>query len=310
MPLDPQVQSVLRMLSPPHAPPFHTLPIEVVRQTNAVVAALGGDPEPVARALDHAVPGPAGNVRVRVYTPRGSGPFALLVFFHGGGWVRCDVPTYDPFCRALANAAGCVVASVDYRLAPEHPFPAALEDGEAALRWAAAQAATLHCDPARVAVGGDSAGGNLAAVIARRARDQGGPPLIHQLLIYPVTDYLPDLPSYRENDGYLLTRAGMAWFWRLYLGEAGDPTHPDAVPMRAADLRGLPPALVVTAEFDPLRDEGEAYAMRLREAGVRVDLLRYPGMIHGFLSLAGILEQARRAMADIGRHLRAAYARL
>jgi acetyl esterase len=304
MPLDPQAHAVLQQLTPPGARPLQSLSVAEARQTMEVFAAFGGAPEPVHQVKDRTFPGPAGDIPVRIYTPGGRRPFPLLVYFHGGGWVLGDIPTYDPLCRALANAAGCVVVSVDYRLAPEHPFPAAVEDCHAAVRWAVATAGTLQADPARVAVGGDSAGGNLAAVIALRTRDQGGPPLAAQLLIYPVTDYLPDLPSYRENDRYLLTREGMAWLWGHYLRREADRKNPDAVPLQGADLSGLPPALVVTAEFDPLRDEGEKYAARLQEAGVPVVLKRYAGMIHGFLSLAGVLDRGREAIAEIGEWLR------
>jgi acetyl esterase len=275
----------------------------------AVFAAFGGPPEPVHQVDDRSIPGPAGNIPVRIYTPRGRGPLALLVYFHGGGWIAGDIRVYDTLCRALANASGCVVASVDYRLAPEHPFPAAVEDCHAAARWAVANAGALQADPSRVAVGGDSAGGNLAAVVALRARDQGGPPLAYQLLIYPCIDYLPDLPSYRENEGILLTREGIAWMWGHYLKEESDRKNPYAVPLQAADLRGLPPALVITAELDPLRDEAERYAARLQKAGVPVVLKRYPGMIHGFLSLGGALDRAQEAMAGIGEQLHSGLAR-
>jgi len=309
MPLDPQAEALLRQFAPPGSPPVQTLSIAEARQTMAVFAAFGGPPEPVHQVDDRSIPGPAGNIPVRIYTPRGRGPLPLLVYFHGGGWIAGDIRVYDTLCRALANASGCVVASVDYRLAPEHPFPAAVEDCHAAARWAVASAGALQADPGRVAVGGDSAGGNLAAVVALRARDQGGLPLAYQLLIYPCIEYLPDLPSYRENEGILLTREGIAWMWGHYLKEESDRKNPYAVPLQAADLRGLPPTLVITAEFDPLRDEGEQYAARLRAAGVPVVLKRYAGMIHGFLSLAGVLDRTREAMAEIGEQLRASLAR-
>jgi acetyl esterase len=247
---------------------------------------------------------------VRLYTPPGRGPFPVLVYFHGGGWVIGNIAAYDPTCRALTNAAGCVVVSVEYRLAPEHKFPAAPEDCYAALQWVATNAAAINGEPARLAIGGDSAGGNLTAVVAQMARDRGGPPLVYQVLVYPVTDYNYNTASYRENaDGYLLTRDAMGWFWNHYLRSQADGSNPLASPLRAPNLRGLPPALVLTAEFDPLRDEGEAYAARLQETGVPVTLKRYDGMIHGFFSLGTVLDQGKQAMADAAAALRGAFAR-
>ena len=202
-----------------------------------------------------------------------------MVFFHGSGFVLCSLDTHDGMCRNLCAGTGCVVVSVDYRLAPEAKFPAAPDDCLAATRWAVANAAALGADPGRVFVAGDSAGGNLAAVTALRIRDEGGPRLLGQLLIYPVTDYYePGTPSMIENaEGYGLTRAGMIWFWNHYLAAPSDGANPHASPFRAADLSGLPPALVVTAEYDPLRDEGEYYADRLRQAGVPTQMKRWDG---------------------------------
>jgi acetyl esterase len=199
---------------------------------------------------------------------------------------------------------------MEYRLAPEHKFPAAPEDCYAATCWVATNAAAIGGDPGRIAIGGDSAGGNLTAVVAQMARDRGGPALVYQLLVYPVTNYGSDTASYRENaDGYLLTRDAMVWFWNHYLRSAADGNNPLASPLRTHDLRGLPPAMVLTAEFDPLRDEGEAYAMRLQEAGVPVTLKRYAGTIHGFFSLGAVLDQGKQAMADAAAALRTIFAR-
>jgi acetyl esterase len=215
--------------------------------------------------------------------------------------------SYDGVCRSLANAAGCAVLAIDYRLAPEHKFPAAVDDCYAAAAWAVSHAATLGADPARVAIGGDSAGGNLTAVVAQLARDRKGPALRFQLLVYPATNAGYDTPSYRENaTGYFLELEGMRWFYDHYLRTDADRADPRASPLRATDLRGLPPALVVTAEFDPLRDEGEAYAAKLREAGVPVTLTRYHGMIHGFFSMAPLLDQGKQATAEAATALRAA----
>jgi acetyl esterase len=227
-----------------------------------------------------------------------------VVFFHGGGWVVCDLDTHDAVCRRLSLGADAVVVSVDYRLAPEHRFPAAPDDCLAATRWAVANAGTLGADPRRWYLAGDSAGGNLACAVSLRLRDEDGPRATGQLLVYPVTDHwTAGFDSYAEfAEGFGLTRNVMAWFWNHYLGEAPDAARaatlsPLAVPLRAADLRGLPPALVLTAECDVLRDEGEAYGARLREAGVAADIERCTGMHHGFFSWGGVLDGADRALA-------------
>ncbi|HEY8491534.1 MAG TPA: alpha/beta hydrolase [Dehalococcoidia bacterium] len=308
MALDPKVKAVLDMLAAAGAPPLNTLAPEEARRLMKAGRLMPPQPDPVARVEDRTIPGPAGEIPVRVYTPAGSPPFPLVVFFHGGGWVICDLDTHDPVCRALANAAGAVVMSVDYRLAPEHRFPAAAEDAYAAVCWAGAHAAELGGDAARLAVAGDSAGGNLATVAALMVRDRGGPPLRFQALVYPVTDCNFETPSYRENaEGYMLTRDAMRWFWSHYAPGEADAASPYASPLRAPDLRGLPPALVITAEFDPLRDEGEAYARRLQEAGVPTVLTRYDGVIHGFFTMLDILDQARQAVDQVGAALRRAF---
>jgi acetyl esterase len=310
MPLDPQAQAFLAQLAAANAPPLHELTVEQARQ---VIVELFGTKEqlaPVGVVEERQIPGAAGDLPARIYTPQGRGPFPVLVYFHGGGWVIGNLEAYDATCRALANAAGCIVVAMEYRLAPEHKFPAAPEDCYAAARWVAANATALGGDPARMAIGGDSAGGNLTAVVAQMARERGGPSFVLQLLVYPVTDYHFDTASYRENaDDYLLTKDAMVWFWNHYLRSAADGQNPLASPLRADSLRGLPPALVLTAEFDPLRDEGEAYATRLREAGVPVTLTRYNGMIHGFFSLGHVFDQGQKAMAEAGAALRAAFSR-
>jgi len=251
--------------------------------------------------------GPPG---IRIYTPHGVGPFPLLVFFHGSGFVLCSLDTHDGMCRNLCAGAECVVASVDYSLAPEHKFPVGIDDCLDATRWAAAHAAELGADPARVAVAGDSAGANMAAVTALRVRDEGGPALCGQLLLYPVTDYhTPGTPSYEENaEGYGLTRDTMKWFWGHYLNHASEGAHPHASPLRADDQSGLPPALVITAEYDPLRDEGEFYAEKLRKAGVATTLTRYEGVNHGFMFWVGVVDKAGAAMNEACEWLRGIFA--
>jgi acetyl esterase len=305
MPLDPQVKAFLDQLAASAIPPVETLtPREARLQMEAGTVMLGRLPE-VGRVEDHVLPGPETPLRVRLTAPAAGGPFPGLIYFHGGGWVTGSLFSHDHLCRALTRAAGVAVISTEYRLAPEHPFPAAVDDAEAAARWVAGHAAGLGLDPARLAVGGDSAGGTLAAAVARRARDQGGPDLAFQLLLYPATDADLDTSSYRENaDGYMLTRAAMAWYWDLYVPDLSLRSHPDAAPLRAGDLTGLPPALVVTAEYDVLRDEGEAYARRLAEAGVAARLVRYDGMIHGFLRRHHLLDRGKAALDEVAGALR------
>jgi acetyl esterase len=259
-------------------------------------------PGPVlASVADRTIPTPSGSVNARVYTPLGVGPFPLIVFFHGGGFVLGDLEIDDSICRDLAGRGGCVVLSVDYRLAPEHKFPAASDDCLAATRWAAENgAAALQIDPSRIVVAGMSAGGNLAAVTALRIRDQGGPPLRGQLLGVPVTDHcVPETDSYRRfATGYMLLRDEMVWFWEQYLNAVTDANEPYAAPMRAHSLSGLPPAFIATAEYDVLRDEGEAYGRRLREAGVDVTARRYAGVVHTFGRMTAISAKSRQFLAD------------
>lgn len=252
---------------------------------------------PVERTEDRDVPGPGGPLPIRIYWPSSKPGLPVVVYFHGGGFVLCDLDTHDGICRALATGAEVIVVSVDYRRAPEHRFPAASDDALATVRWAHENAAALGGDPARLAVAGDSAGGNLAAVSCLRSRDEAGPDIAFQLLIYPVTDAAQDTPSYRENaEGYFLTAAQMRWFWEQYLGDPANGTDPYASPLRAKDLSGLPPACVITAGYDPLRDEGEAYAARLAEAGVPVEARRFDEGFHGFFGLTHVLPMAREAM--------------
>jgi len=310
MPLDPKAKELLDQLALAGAPPLSELALQDARQAVTALFIAQGRPEPVAKVEDRRIPGPEGNIPVRVYTPEGKRPLPVLVFFHGGGWVLCDLESHDALCRALANAVPAVVVAVGYRLAPEHKFPAAAEDAYAAVRWTAENAAAIAADPRRIAVGGDSAGGNLAAVVALMARDRGAPALAQQLLIYPVIDPGLDTRSQHENaDGYFLTRETIGWFWAHYLRDEADRRHPYACPLAATDLRDLPPALVITAEFDPLRDEGETYAARLREAGVPVRHTRYGGMIHSFVNLMATFDQARTAIDGAAAALRATLAR-
>ena len=309
MPLDPQAQALDDAMAKLNLKPIEdSTPEEARESMRSRTAALGPFAD-VAAVTEHRVPVAGGEIALRLYSPGGAGPHPALVFYHGGGWVIGDLDTHDGVCRSLTNAAGCMVASVDYRLAPESRDPVAAEDSYAALGWFVANAARLGIDPRRVAVGGDSAGGNLSAAVALMARDRKGPALVYQALIYPVTNHSLDTPSYHENaTGYVLTREAMRWFWRHYLAREEQGKEPLASPLLAPSLAGLPPALVITAACDPLRDEGEAYAARLRDAGVPVTLTRYDGMFHGFLRMTRFLDKARAAVDEIGGSLRKAFA--
>lgn len=304
MALDPQAKFLLEQMEAAGAPLMSSLSPEEARMTTDF-SQLAGTPEEVAKIDNRTIPGPAGEIPVRIYTPEGEGPFPALVYYHGGGWVIGDLETVDVPCRMLANRANCVVVSVDYRLAPEHKFPAAADDSYAAAKWVVENAASIEVDADRVAIGGDSAGGNLAAVVALMARDKGEISLAYQMLIYPVTNHSYATESYTENaDGYLLTKDSMVWFWDHYLRNEDDGKNPYASPLQAKDLSGLPPAMVLTGEFDPLRDEGEAYAQRLKEAGVEVEAARYDGMIHGFFWMPGVLEQGRKSIEQAANALK------
>jgi len=297
MPVDPQIQALLDRRT--GVPATHTLPVDEARRQYEARIALMAPPAPVATVGERSIDGPGGPLKLRVYTPVGRGPFPLLMFFHGSGFVLCSLDTHDGLCRNLAAGIGCVVVSVDYRLAPEHRFPAGPDDCLAATRWAAAHAAELGIDPARILLAGDSAGGTMAAVTALRVRDEGGPELCGQMLLYPVTDYhTPGTPSYAENaDGYGLTRDTMKWFWGHYLNDPAEAENPHACPLRARDFSGLPPAFVMSAEYDPLRDEAELYGQPLRAAGVPTEITRRAGMNHGFLFCVGLVSGADAALA-------------
>ena len=260
---------------------------------------IWGEPDDVASVEDRFV----GPLRVRVYRPAADGPLPGLVWLHGGGWVVGSLDSHDGLCRAIAARTPCVVAAVDYRLAPEHPFPAGLEDAWSGTEWAAHEAGALGIDPGQLAVGGDSSGGNLAAVVALRARDRGLP-LALQVLVYPVVDCTFDRPSYREHGtGLNLSRAKMEWYWGLYMNGA-DGLQPEASPLRTDDLAGVAPALVITASHDILLSECDAYAARLEQAGVPVQRVHYDGMIHGFLRMPMLVDEAADAVGEIAAALR------
>ena len=299
MPVHPEARQLLAALEAAGLPPFEHMTVPQAREATKGFIDLQGEPEEIATE-DRTITGPAGEIPIRVYTPAGEGPKPVIVYFHGGGWVIGELDTVDNPLRRIANRTGAIVVSVDYRLAPEHRYPAAFDDSYAATAWVAEHAAELGGDPERVAVSGDSAGANLAAAVAIAARDRQGPRIAAQLLIYPVTDFDFTTESYGQNgEGYLLTKGSMQWFWAHYLGAQDLGKDPYACPARADDLSGLPPAFVATAEFDPLRDEGEAYAANLRIAGVNVTAKRYDGMLHGFAWTLGATPSGAALIDDL-----------
>lgn len=307
--IDPEARAYLEATAALGLAPLAQQGAVVARRNNRERAAsLAGTLEEVARIEAGSLPGPGGPLAFRLYAPAADAPQPVLLYLHGGGWVVGDLDTHDSVCRALARRAECAVVSLDYRLAPENPFPAAVEDGWAGLQWLHHHATEIGIDAGRIAVGGDSSGGNLAAVLALRARDRGGPPLKAQVLIYPVTDCDLDRPSYlAAGSGYGLTRDSMKWYWAQYIADEARRRDPEASPLRAQDHSSLPPALVITCELDPLASEGAAYAESLEKAGVTARHVHEPGMIHGYVRMAGAISRARKTWDDcagfIRRHL-------
>ena len=307
MPLLTEYRALLDQLAEADAPPLTEMPIDAARAMFRVAQPTRPDIS-VGNVEDRSIEGRNGSIPIRIYTPVGAGPFPVTMMFHGGGWVIGDLETVDAQSRQVCKQVGCVVIAVDYRLAPEHRFPAAAEDCYDATVWAHENASQLNAHSTRLAVAGDSAGGNLAAVVAQMARDHDGPSLVFQLLVYPVTNgSVFETDSYHSNaEGYMLTAESMHWFWNHY-ADQGDRSNPYASPLRAADLSNLPPALVQVAEFDPLRDEGLQYADALAAAGVESQSRCYEGFIHGFFSHFDTVPPTRAAMDDACAALQSAF---
>lgn len=305
----PQVQAMLQLLEDQNVPPLYSLSVAAAReQMETLVEMREGEAVDDVQNID--IAGPEGPLPVRLYRPDSTGPHPVLVFYHGGGFVVGSLDTHDALARGLTNAADCAVFSVDYRLAPEHPFPAAVEDAFAAVEWVAEHGETIGLDPDRIAVGGDSAGGNLAAATTLTVRDRGGPPLTHQVLIYPAVSspVLGAFDSYEENaEGYFLERREMEWFLDQYLAAETDVRNEYFAPLLARDLSDVPTATVVTAGFDPIRDEGMAYVDRLEDAGVAVEHHHYEDMIHGFASMLGAVDAAGDVVDTIGTELQSSF---
>jgi acetyl esterase len=307
MPLDPQVEVILQEDAQSGRPAYDALSPAAARRQMLDLSPPVDPALSTTRVEDLEIPGPVEDIPIRLYCPDGAAPFPTVVYFHGGGWVIGDLDTHHAICHALAKTSGCLVVAVHYRLAPEHPCPAAIEDAYAATCWVADNADKLQADTGRLAVMGDSAGGTLATAVSMLARDKNGPSIRFQVLVYPVLDYNFETPSYRRNaEGYMITRKVMIWFWRHYLKDEKMAALPTVSPLRAKELRGLPPTLVLTAEFDPLCDEGEAYAQKLAAASVPVTLSCYEGMIHGFFRMTSRLDKAKEALTEVAAAIRMA----
>jgi len=309
MPLDHDAEILIKMIQEANRPTFESVGAVAARDLYmAGRKALSPDPMPIAETRDVAIPGPGGPIAARVYRSAKNGTLPVLVFFHGGGWVVGNIDSHEAMCRHLANRAECAVLSVDYRMGPEHKFPAAVEDCFAATAWTADNAAALGIDSRRLAVGGDSAGGNLAAVVSLLARDKGAPRISCQVLIYPATDAAMRHDSVaRYAEGYVLTRATMRWFYEQYLRTPDDAADWRVSPLLAPDLSHLPPAYVLTAGYDPLCDEGDAYAARLAAAGVPVTHRRFPGQVHGFVTNGRVIRAAETALDEVAAAVKAAW---
>lgn len=306
MPIDPQVEGLLKEMEAMGRPPIHTLSVADARTAAEELIVLAGDSIEVGAVRDITIPVDGADIGARVYSPEGAGPHPVVMFFHGGGWVICSLETHDNLARAICRDAAAVVVSVAYRLAPEFRYPTAAYDCFAATKWVADNASSLNVDASRLAVCGDSAGGNLSAVVSQMARDAGGPTISFAALIYPAVDMTAKGGSLDDNaTGYFLETAGMEWFMGQYVTDE-ERAETMASPLLHEDLSGLPPCFIATCEFDPLRDEGEAYAAALKAAGCHVESKRYDGLIHASANLTGVLDLGRQLVADVSSQLRTA----
>jgi acetyl esterase len=313
MALDPQIQALREQWLVQRTPPVYTLTIGQARTADlAAILASSGDPEPVGQVIDREIPAAQGPRPIRIYLPYDSStkPLPVLVYFFGGGWALGTIDTCDGICRMLTNQVRCATVAVGYRLAPEHKFPAAVLDCQAGVEWVAEHIGEFGENTSQLAVAGDSAGGNLAAAVSLLARDKGGPTITAQVLVCPNTDYHSDSESLRGNDDpAFFNRKSVDWYWKHYLRDPSDGSNWLASPLRATDHTQLPPALIITAEYDPLRDQGEQYADALVQAGVPVTKHRYLGMVHGFFTMTGTVDASRAAVAEVAEYLRASFTR-
>lgn len=304
VPLHPTIKEIIKVTNESKNLPISKTPIEEIRKGPTRIKRLMGEPRPLAKVMNHIIPTDEGKILMRLYYPDDTKPLPLLLYFHPGSFVKGDIDAHDPLYRSLAEATGCLVAGINYPLAPENPFPKAIHEAKIALHWISARPKELNYD-GRIAVGGENSGGNIAAVLTHEVRDEIHPQISFQVLIYPQTDLTCSTLSHQEFDkGYLLEKESIDWYKQQYIGLEHTPEDPRISPLLATDHSSLPPALIITAEFDPLRDEGESYAQKLQEAGVPVTLHRYDGMVHGFFQMGGILDDARLAMQEVGETLK------
>ena len=307
MALDSQIQEIINQTKAANNPPLSSQTLKEIREAPHRLKLLAIESESVAEITNLSIPGEGGAISIRLYHPSRKQPLPMLIYFHPGGYVKGDIESHDPLYRAMANSAEVIVIAVDYRLAPEHPYPAALEDGYSALKWAEEHGRDYGGDPKRIAVGGESSGGNLAAALAILARDRGGPHICYQALIYPPLDYTNSLPSHKEfREGYLLDEDSILWYASQYVPEGVEKASPLISPLFVENVEGLPPTLLLTCGYDPLRDEGEAYADKLKKDGIPTKYHCYKGMAHGFFQLSGVVDEGRRAITSVGNALKAA----
>jgi len=304
MPLHPALQEIVRITNESNNPPLSQTPLAEIRKGPERLKLLAGEPPHIEKTVNHIIQTPQGKLLLRLYYPEDKKKLPLVLYFHPGGFVKGEVSSHDPVCRSLALASGCIIASVNYALAPEHPFPAATQDAKAALTWISTHKSEIEAD-GRIAIGGENAGGNLAAVLTHEIRREGGVELACQVLIYPQTDLTCNQTSHREfAKGYLLEKESIDWYKRQYLSLEANLKDPRISPLWAKAFDHLPPALIITAEFDPLRDEGEAYATKLKAAGTPVTLRRYDGMVHGFFQMGGVVDEGNLAIQEVGAFLK------